>query len=462
MTATTAADRSDRAFLGHPKALGYLAFTEAWERFSYYGMNTLLALYMVNHLLLPGHVENVAGLPVLRGLMERGGTLSPQALAVAIAGLYGACVYLTPLLGGLLADWVLGRTPTIILGALLMAAGHFLMAFEQPFLLALLCLMIGSGCFKGNIASQVGGLYPEGDTRRADAFQIFYLAINAGVIVAPLVVARLAHGIGWHWGFGAAGVGMLISIVIYLSGRKLFPSDPPLRKRGEMDVERPAMVASDWKRVLLLVLMVPLLAASVLGNQQIFVTYLVWAEKSADLHLFGVKFLAEDLVSADAFVSVGCLAGMVVFWRLWAKRFKEPDEFGKIVIGCLIGAMGVACLGIGSLIAGGGKVSAGWLLAFHLLNDIGFANVLPVSLALFARAAPQAISGSVIGIYYLFLFAANATAGWLGTKLEHMGSESFWLMHGGIVAAAGVLILVIAPLFRRVLNAEAPPAAQPA
>ncbi|MBU1377816.1 MAG: peptide MFS transporter [Alphaproteobacteria bacterium] len=456
MTTTTVRE-GDTAFLGHPKALGYLAFTEAWERFSYYGMNTLLALYMVNQLFLPGHVENVVGLPALRALL--GVDLSPQALAIAIAGAYGACVYLTPLLGGLLADTLLGRTPTIILGALLMATGHFLMAFEQPFLLALLCLVIGSGCFKGNIASQVGSLYPEGDTRRADAFQIFYLAINAGVIVSPLVVARLAHGVGWHWGFGAAGVGMLISIVIYLSGRRLFPSDPPLRKRGEIKADRPAMVRSDWNRVFLLALMVPLLAASVLGNQQIFVTYLVWAQQSVDLQVFGVKFLAEDLVSADAFVSVGCLAGMVIFWRVWAKRFKEPDEFGKIVIGCLFGALGVACLGIGAMVTPPGeKVSVAWLLAFHLLNDIGFANVLPVSLALFARAAPQAIAGSVIGIYYLFLFAGNATAGWLGTKLEQMGSVNFWLMHGAIVAGAALVILAIAPIFRRVLNAGQGPA----
>jgi POT family proton-dependent oligopeptide transporter len=456
---TTTVREGDTAFLGHPKALGYLAFTEAWERFSYYGMNTLLALYMVNQLLLPGHIENVVGLPILEGFLERGGELSPQAMAVAIAGLYGACVYLTPLLGGLLADWLLGRTPTIILGALLMATGHFLMAFEQPFLLALLCLMLGSGCFKGNIASQVGGLYPEGDTRRADAFQIFYLGINAGVILAPLVVARLAHGIGWHWGFGAAGVGMLISIAIYLSGRRLFPSDPPLRKRGEMKVDRPAMLRSDWNRVFLLVLMVPVLAASVLGNQQIFVTYLVWADKSVDLTVLGVKFLTEDLVSADAFVSVGCLAGMVVFWRLWAKRFKEPDEFGKIFIGCLFGAVGVACLGFGALVTpDGGKVSAWWLLAFHLLNDIGFANVLPVSLALFARAAPRAIAGSVIGIYYLFLFTGNAAAGWLGTKLEQMGSVQFWLMHGAIVAVAGVVILLLSPTFRKVIGAGEPSA----
>ena len=164
--------RSDIAFFGHPKGLAYLSFSEAWERFSYYGMQTLLVLYMVHQLLLPGHVEHVAGFATLRGFLERAsGPLSVQALASAVFGLYAGAVYLTPVLGGLLADRVLGRTKTVIIGALLMAAGHFLMAFEQPFLLALLCLILGNGCFKGNIASQVGGLYAHDDLRRADAFR---------------------------------------------------------------------------------------------------------------------------------------------------------------------------------------------------------------------------------------------------------------------------------------------------
>jgi POT family proton-dependent oligopeptide transporter len=451
---TRTADSGDTAFLGHPRALGYLAFTEAWERFSYYGMNTLLVIYMTRQLLRPGHVENIVGFPVLRGLIEHGHPMSAQALAALIGGSYGALVYLTPLLGGFLADALLGRTPTIILGALLMATGHFLMAFEQPFLLALFCLMLGSGCFKGNIASQVGALYPEGDNRRADAFQIFYLAINAGVIVAPLVVGRLAEYLAWHWGFGAAGVGMLISIVIYLAGRRNFPSDPPLRKRAELHIKRPAMTAPEWLRVAMLLVMVPVLAASVVGNQQIFVVYQVWAQQHADLHILGQRILTEDLISMDAIVSVACLAGMVIFWRWWATRFEEPDEFGKITLGCLFGSAGVGCLALGSLLApAGGKVAFGWLLGFHLLNDIGFANVLPVGLALFARAAPRAIAGSVIGIYYLSLFAGTGFAGWLGSLLERMQATQFWLVHVALVGGAGLVFLVVAPLFRRIINA---------
>ena len=175
-------DRNDRAFLGHPKGLAYLAFTETWERFSYYGMQTLLVLYMVNELLLPGHVENIAFFDSFRTLY---GNLEGQALASAIFGTYTALVYLTPIFGGLLADRLLGKRRTVMLGAVTMAAGHFLMAFEVSFLFALLCLIIGNGMFKGNIASQVGALYAPEDTRRATAFQIFYLGINAAVIISP-------------------------------------------------------------------------------------------------------------------------------------------------------------------------------------------------------------------------------------------------------------------------------------
>nr|MBA3651256.1 MFS transporter [Chthoniobacterales bacterium] len=206
-------------FLGHPRGLWYLAFTEAWERFSYYGMQALLVLYMVKYLLLPGHIEHVIVFDAFRQLpLYRG--LDGQALASAIFGTYTASVYLTPIFGGFLADRLLGRRRTVLLGALTMATGHFLMAFEGAFLFALLCLVLGCGMFKGNIASQVGALYKPNDLRRADAFQIFYLGINAGVIASPLIVGTLGEVLGWHYGFAAAGVGMLLATGIYLSGQK--------------------------------------------------------------------------------------------------------------------------------------------------------------------------------------------------------------------------------------------------
>ncbi|HZZ37082.1 MAG TPA: oligopeptide:H+ symporter, partial [Caulobacteraceae bacterium] len=301
--ASVAAIHEDRAFLGHPRGLAFLAFTEAWERFSYYGMQTLLVLYMVHQLLLPGHIENVAGFAFLRGVLAHGHPMSDQQIASAVFGLYTGLVYFTPFFGGLLADWLLGRTRTIVLGACLMALGHFLMAFDVSFLAALVCLMLGSGCFKGNIATQVGGLYPPEDLRRADAFQIFYLGINAGVIIAPLVTGTLAEKVAWHYGFAAAGVGMLVSLVIYLSGRRYLPPDPPRLTRA-VRAEHPPMTAHDWRTVALLVVMIPVLSASIVGNNEIFNAYLVWAERSADLRLFGQPILTEWLISVDSIVSV--------------------------------------------------------------------------------------------------------------------------------------------------------------
>jgi len=440
---TTSAAADDRVFFGHPKGLAYLAFTEAWERFSYYGMQTLLVLYMVHQLLLPGHVENIAGFVPFRGLIEHGHPMSNQALASAVFGLYAGLVYFTPFFGGILADRLLGRTGTIVLGACLMALGHFLMAFDQSFLVALVCLMLGTGCFKGNIATQVGHLYSETDNRRADAFQIFYLGINAGVIAAPFVVGTLAEKVAWHWGFGAAGVGMIVSLAIYLSGRRYLPPDPPRIPRADAAPRAP-LSRRDRRAAILLIAMLPVLSASVVGNQQIFNAYLVWAERSADLRLFGHQILTEWLISVDSIVSVTTIGLMVIFWRWWAKRWAEPDELGKIIIGCLFGAFGVICLALGStLTPAGGKVAFGWLLAFHLFNDIGFANVLPVGLALYARSAPRAIAGSIVGLYYLHLFAGNLFVGWLGGQLEKIPAASFWLIHAALVGGAGLVFFVV-------------------
>lgn len=456
MTTTTVRD-GDTAFLGHPKALGYLAFTEAWERFSYYGMQSLLVLYMTKTLLLTPHVEQIAGFQaferVIQAVYHPGA--STQAIASAIFGLYTSLVYLTPILGGMLADRVLGKTRTIFLGGLLMAAGHFLMAFDTSFLLALLCLVLGTGCFKGNIAGQVGSLYAEGDNRAADAFQIFYLGINAGVIAAPLIAGTLGETVGWHYGFGVAGVGMLISLVIYSFGRRHLPPDPPLRRADK--VERPKMSAHDWRTMWLLVLLIPVLTASVLCNQQIFNAYLVWADRSVNLTFMGEKVPTTWLITLDSVLSVSGLAGMVVFWRFWATRFKEPDEIGKLTIGAFISVTGVLSLAAGAMIAErtGTQVSIWWCVLFHVLNSIAFANMLPVSLALYARAAPAAIGSTIIGIYYLHLFAGNQTVGILGTFLERMPASQFWLMHAAIALGAGVVFLIVGRFFSTLLSHEA-------
>src|SRR6202521_1932374 len=272
----------DRSFIVHPRGLGYLAFAEAWERFSYYGMQSLLVLYMINRLLHPGHIERVAGFGPFRHLLESvyRGPLSIQALASTIFGLYPGLVYLTPIGGGLIADRVLGRTRTITIGAMLMSAGHFLMAFDFSFLIALTCLLTGVGCFKGNLASQVGALYATGDNRRADAFQIYYIFINGGVVISPLIAGTLGEVYGWHWGFGAAGVGMLIGLTIYLLGRKYLPPDSPVVEEKEASANHTAkskLTRRDRMAILILVVLLPFLTIAIIPNQQIFNAYLVWA-----------------------------------------------------------------------------------------------------------------------------------------------------------------------------------------
>jgi POT family proton-dependent oligopeptide transporter len=443
----------DTAFLGHPRGLGYLAFAEAWERFSFYGMQALLVLYMTRTLLHPGHVERIAGFRPFRAMVEAlyGGPLSIQALASAIFGLYAGCVYLTPILGGLIADRLLGRTRTIIIGALSMAAGHFLMAFDVTFLAALACLIVGSGCFKGNLASQVGALYPPGDLRRADAFQIYYLGINAGVIAAPLVCGILGERVAWHYGFGAAGVGMLIAIAIYLRGLRYLPTDD---FRQGTRAPRAPLKPGEGKTILLLIVLLPVLAISIVGNNQIFNAYLLWAERTIDLRFFGREMPTSWLITLDAIVSVTFLAGAVAFWRLWARRFREPGELVKLTIGCAIGALAMVVLAAASAFAGNGKVGIGWAIAFHIVNSIGFANVMPVSLALYARAAPKALASTLLGVFYFQFFAGNMLVGWLGGLLETMSGARFWLLHAALVGTAALIFALAHRVFGRRLEPE--------
>src|SRR6185312_11327938 len=222
----------DRAFLGQPKGLGFLALVEGCERFSYYSMQTLLTLYMVNYLLLPEHFGSVWGLGWLQQHLAGGKTGQP--LASEIYGNYTALVYLTPILGGIIADKWLGRRGALIAGGLIMSLGHFLMAIQPAFLLALICLIVGVGLFKGNIASQVGELYGPNDLRRAMAFQIFYIAIQISVIAAPLISGTAGEKLGWHYGFGCAGVVMVIGLLLYLRAAPYLPADKPRAPAGEI------------------------------------------------------------------------------------------------------------------------------------------------------------------------------------------------------------------------------------
>ncbi|MFG6414575.1 peptide MFS transporter [Roseateles sp. DC23W] len=449
--------RHDRAFLGHPAGLGWLSFCELWERFSYYGMQALLVLYLSNYLFMPENIGNVAGMDALRAAIESvTGARSPQQLASAVFGLYVGLVYLTPIFGGLIADRWLGRTKTVVIGALLMAAGHFLMAFEMLLLPALGCLLLGVGAFKGNIAAQVGDLYAPGDKRRASAFQIFMLAVQIAVIAAPIVCGTLGEKVGWHWGFGSAGVGMLIGLFVYLAGRRWLPPEAPRGAARHDAPARPPIGRRGLLQVALLVAILPVLMLSIVGNQQYNNGFPLWSQQHMDMVVAGFTVPVTWLQAIDALLSTTTMLASLAFWRWWANRRREPDEITKMALGCFVAAGAPLLLMIPALSIeeGGARISILWSFGYALVNNIGFANIMPVGLALYSRVAPRGYQGVMLGIYYLHLFIGNLFVGWLAGLLEVMKGSNFWLLHAALVAAAGVGLLGVKLVFGRLLAPE--------
>jgi len=436
--------REDRAFLGHPKGLGFLGFTEACERFSYYSMQTLLVLYMVNYLLKPGRMESVVGLNWVQTHLYHG--ISGQPLASAIFGTYTALVYATPILGGIIADKWLGRDMTLIVGGILMAIGHFLMAIQSAFIFALVALVLGVGAFKGNIATQVGALYGPNDLRRAMAFQIFYIFINVSVIVAPLISGTLGQNVGWHYGFGCAGVVMVLGLFIYMFGRRYLPKEELAAPTEEPALREP-LSRDDWMCVIYLVILIPVLAISLLTNQEIFNAYLTWGDQHFDLTL--LNNTSSWLITVDATVSFAMLVAVAAFWKWWSINHREPDEITKMIIGSVFTVAGGLCLFMAALTqTPGAKISLFWPMMFELTNSIGFAHVLPISLALFSKISPKQITATVIGLYYLSFFVANAVVGYVGGLYSSLPTTTFWLIH----VASAVFGLVAFIIFKIVIG----------
>ena len=399
-------------------------------------MQSLLVLYLAKYLLVGNNADAVALFGPFKSLY---GGLEGAALASAIFGTYASLVYFTPMLGGFVADRWLGKKRAVIAGALTMALGHFLMAFDVSFLFALLALIIGNGLFKPNLASQIGALYAPDDLRRADAFQIYYIAIASGVVFSPLVVGTLGENIGWHWGFGAAGVGMIIGLGIYLAGQRHLPAEHMVARRRDAGVAADPMTADDWRMFGIVLLLVPVLAVALVPNQEIFNAYLLWGDRAFDLQFMGSKLPTTWLITLDAITSTGLMAGVVMFYRWYGRRRAEPDEFGKMIIGCVFVALGMLCLfAAAATQPPGGKIGLFWPVAFHIVNSIGFAHVMPVALALFVRLAPRQIASTVVGIYSMAFFFGTALTGWISSRFDTMSPTQFWLLHVGLAAVAGL------------------------
>jgi POT family proton-dependent oligopeptide transporter len=435
-------------FIGHPKGLFYLAFTEAWERFSYYGMTALLALFMVNQLLLPGHVEHIGGFSGFRAALESVvGPLSTQALASQIFGLYSGFVYFTPLLGGMIADRWIGQRNAVVIGALSMSGGHIAMTFDESFLLALLLLVIGSGFLKGNISAQVGALYPpEDEARRTRGFVIFSTAINIGAVAGPLLCGLLAQVYGWHYGFGVAAIFMLLGLATYLYGYRYLPARVERRK-----FEGTRLTAGERRIVGALIAVMIITIFQSTAFYQVFNVNAIWIQQHIALDIGGFRIPVPWFQSINSVSSIVGVPLVFWIWRRQALRRREPDDLAKIGIGAWITAGSNLILVAAIIASGSAPVYPIWPFLYSAGLGISFLYYWPTLLALVSRAAPAKVNATLMGLAFMSLFISNNLIGWIGGFYEKMTPAQFWAMHAAIAVCGGLLVVLFGRRLSRTL-----------
>jgi POT family proton-dependent oligopeptide transporter len=433
-------------FLGHPRGLAVLFATEAWERFSYFGNAALVVLYMVNYLFEPGRVDGIVGLAAVKAaLVFAFGPLEAQPLASQLFGFYTGLAYSTPILGGLLADRVLGHRRTVVIGGLLMALGHFMMAFEGMFLFALLALILGIGAFKPNISTQVGALYAPGDDRRDRAYSIFYVGINIGAFLAPLVCGTLAAEYGWDYGFAAAGIGMLVSLGIYLHGLRWLPPDAPLRTRSEAaDAgERKPLEAVERRAMIALIGVCVLVALFWAAYDQQGNTILLWAadltDRSIDIGFWHGEIPAPWILALNPLMIFVFTPVLVRLWARQGVRGSEPAPISKMAFGCLCVALANLVI-VAAASTTAGKASMLWLVGYFALATIGELHLAPIGLALVSKLAPARMLSMMMGVWFAATLPGDILAGFLGGFWSRMAKPDFFLMIAAVVAFAGAAL----------------------
>jgi len=439
-----------RGLLTHPRGLFYLAFTEAWERFSYYGMTALLALYMVNQLLLPEHAAHIAGFAQLRAALESlSGPLSRQALASQIFGLYTGFVYFTPLLGGWIADRWTGQRNAVVLGALAMSAGHIAMTFDASFLAALALLVVGSGLLKGNIAAQVGGLYPAHDEARRDrGYVIFSTGINIGAVIGPLLCGLLAQLYGWHWGFGIAAIFMLVGLATYLHGYRYLPGR--VERAGHAGTR---LSRGDWRIIGALLAVMLITVFQSVAYYQIFNVHPIWMQQYVAPEVAGFRIPIPWYQSAHSLTSILIVPLLFWLWNRQAKAGREPGDLGKIGIGAWLTALSNLILVAAIFASRAAPIDPLWPLAYCVLLGVAFLYYWPTLLALVSRAAPPRVNATLMGIAYMSLFVSNTVIGWIGGFYERMPPAAFWGLHAAIAAGGGALGALCGRQLSRILEA---------
>lgn len=447
---------SGKEFFGHPSGLFVLFFTEMGERFSYYGMRALLILYMTSYLIAdPVRAAEIFGYASLHAfLISAFGEMSAQQISSHIYGLYTGFVYFTPFFGGLLADRFLGKHRSVYIGGTLMGIGHFLMASEQLFLPALLFIILGYGFFKPNLSTQVGNLYPEGDQRLDSAFSIYYMGVNAGALLSPLVCGTLGQKWGWHWGFGAAGVGMFICLFIYWAGHGLIPKTSAINDK-DIAKKRP-LTQNEFAAVIALGILCFLNIVFWSIYEQQGNTLQLWADQNTDWVFFGWEAPSTWYQSFNPLMIILFTPLLTAFWAWQNKRGKEPTSVTKMGVGCILcGCAYIVMILAAQAVPPDQRGSVMWLIGTTFIFTVGELYLSPIGLSLVVQVAPKPIISTMMGMWFMSSFFGNYMTGYLGTFYEKMPKDSFFMMLFGLGLAAGIAFFILnKPVARAIRNSE--------
>ncbi len=407
-----------RSLFGHPPGLTILFLTQMWAEFSYYGLQALLVYYMTGQL----HFS--------------------QTKSSLIFGIYGASAFFSPFFGGMIADKWLGRTRSVVLGGVLMMCGHFAMAFPPLLYPALALVALGNGLFIPPLAVQVGALYADSDPRKAQAFSAYYMGINLGGFLAPLVCGSLGELLSWHWGFAAAGVGMFAGLVIYLGFRRLLPPDPGTTRKVK---ETPA-VAIDARAVRLLVAIVAVVILFRIAYEQSGNVIALWVRDDTDRTLFGLVTIPATWFQAiNSLLIIVGTPFLIRYWNRQKEKAGAAQLMSRMSLGCIFAGCAMLLMVVAALVhdASGHPVTAWWTIIYFALLTMGELLVIPVGLTLVDLLSPAGFAATAMGAWYIAKFFGTLLAGVMGSWWGTIPASAFFgLGAASVFLAAGILSLM--------------------
>ena len=431
-----------KQWFGHPRGLATLFFTEMWERFSYYGMRALLTLYMTGSVMQPG-----LGFP--------------DAKATHIYGLYTMSVYLMGIPGGFIADRFLGHYRAVLLGGIIIATGHFAMAVPGlPFFYAGLGLIIlGTGLLKPNVSTMVGTLYTRDDPRRDAGFSLFYMGINLGAFIAPLITGWLGQKINWHIGFAAAGFGMVIGIIQYVYGRKYLvavsgPEKPVAVTTGTpAGLPEKAFTRQEWGRIAAASILTLFALIFWAGFEQAGSSLTLFADRATRLTLFGFTYPSSWFQSVEPLFVIIFSPIFAWIWLSMSRRRKEPSSPTKFTLGLFMLSLSFLLMVPAARYfqSHGARVSPMWLVGLYFLQMVGELCLSPVGLSMVTKLSPPRVVGLMMGVWFFATAMGNYVAGWVAGLVGHRTYSEVFMIAFVTAAIATLILAVMIPVIKRLM-----------